>query len=161
MYYVSMLRCWQLISILVKTNHLYLRVGRHSWYQSHYRYNISCTILFWKTALRICLDAHTRTIVVLTGGKLTGVYFLHLLYAIYFPVTTHLRLGRKVCILSPCDVNPGPVPSRWGLIEDSPYRAIGLYVRRVTSHDHIPRASGDLGMSCGHFRKTWICSCNV
>jgi hypothetical protein len=29
MYYVSMFRCWQLIRILVKTNHPCLRVGRH------------------------------------------------------------------------------------------------------------------------------------
>jgi hypothetical protein len=32
MYYVSMLRCWQLVRILVKTNHHFLRVGCHSWY---------------------------------------------------------------------------------------------------------------------------------
>jgi hypothetical protein len=30
MYYVSMLRCWQLVRILVRTNHPWLRVGRHS-----------------------------------------------------------------------------------------------------------------------------------
>jgi hypothetical protein len=35
MYYASMLWCWQLIMILVKGNHLFLRVvGRHSWYHS-------------------------------------------------------------------------------------------------------------------------------
>jgi hypothetical protein len=33
--------------------------------------------------VRICLDAHVRTIVVLAGGKLTWVYFLHLLSAVY------------------------------------------------------------------------------
>jgi hypothetical protein len=37
---------------------------------------------------RICLDTHIRTIVVLTGGKLTGFYFLYLLpiftFYIYF-----------------------------------------------------------------------------
>jgi hypothetical protein len=37
----------------------------------HYGCNISCTVLFFKTAMRIHLDAHIRTIVVLTGGKLT------------------------------------------------------------------------------------------
>jgi hypothetical protein len=26
--------------------------------------------------VRICLDAHIRTIIVLTGGKLTGIYSL-------------------------------------------------------------------------------------
>jgi hypothetical protein len=30
MYYASMLRCWQLVKILVRTNHPYLRVGRHA-----------------------------------------------------------------------------------------------------------------------------------
>jgi hypothetical protein len=29
MYYVSMLQCWQLVRILVRTNHPYLRVERH------------------------------------------------------------------------------------------------------------------------------------
>jgi hypothetical protein len=62
--------------ILVRTGHTCLRVGRHSWYQSHYGYNISRTVLFLKTAERIRLDAHIRTIVVLTGGKLTKIYFL-------------------------------------------------------------------------------------
>jgi hypothetical protein len=66
MYYASMLRCWQLISILVRTNHPCLGV-----------------------------------------------------------VTMHLRQGKKVSILLLGDVNPGPVPSRWGLLEDSPYRAVG------------------------------------
>jgi hypothetical protein len=31
MYYVPMLWCWQLIRILVKTNHPCLRVRHHSW----------------------------------------------------------------------------------------------------------------------------------
>jgi hypothetical protein len=51
--------------------------------------------------------APIRTIVVLTGGKLIGIYFPHLLY-----VTTHRRQGRKVSILPLSDMNPGPVPSR-------------------------------------------------
>jgi hypothetical protein len=29
MYYASMLRCWQLVRILVRTNHPFLRVGHH------------------------------------------------------------------------------------------------------------------------------------
>jgi hypothetical protein len=43
----------------------------------------------------------------------------------YFSVTTHLRQGKKVSILLSDDVNPGPIPSRWGLIKDSPYRVVG------------------------------------
>jgi hypothetical protein len=97
---------------LVRTDHPCLRVGHHSWYQSHYGYNTSCTVLFLKTAVRIHLDAHIRTIVVLTG-----IYFLYLLSIIYFSVTTHLRQGKKVSILLPSDVNSGPVASRRGLLE--------------------------------------------
>jgi hypothetical protein len=70
--------------ILVWTDHPYLRVGRHSWYQSRYGYNASRTVLFSKTVVRIHLDTHIRTIIVLTSGKLTGIYFLYLFYAIYF-----------------------------------------------------------------------------
>jgi hypothetical protein len=54
----------------------------------HYGYNTSRTILFSKTAVRICLDVYIRTIVVLTCGKITGFYFLYLLYVIYYSVTT-------------------------------------------------------------------------
>jgi hypothetical protein len=42
----------------------------------HYGYNTLCMILFSKTAVRISLDAHIRTVIVLTGGKLIGIYFL-------------------------------------------------------------------------------------
>jgi hypothetical protein len=70
------------------------------------------------------LDAHIRTIVVLTDGKLTEIYFMHLLYAIYYYITTHLQQGKKVNILPMGDVNLRPVPSRRDLLEDSPYRAV-------------------------------------
>jgi hypothetical protein len=63
--------------ILVRTNHPCLRVGRHSW--------LGLTILviyhvwsyFQKPTVRIRLDAHIRTTVVLTSGKVTWFYFLH------------------------------------------------------------------------------------
>jgi hypothetical protein len=76
LYYPSMLQCWHLIWILVKSDHPYLEVECHNWYQSHYRYNTSRIVLFLKTTVRIRLDAHIRTIVVLTGGKLIEIYFL-------------------------------------------------------------------------------------
>jgi hypothetical protein len=66
--------------ILVVTNHPFEGQGRHRWYQSHYGYNISCTILFFKTVVRIRVDAYIRTILVLTGGKLIGLYFLYFFY---------------------------------------------------------------------------------
>jgi hypothetical protein len=72
---------------------------------------------------RVHLDAHIRTIVVLTGGRLN---FLHLLYVIYYSVMTHLCQGKKVSILPLDDVNPGPVPSRRDLLEDSPYHVVGV-----------------------------------
>jgi hypothetical protein len=50
----------------------------------YYGYNTSCMVLFSKTVVRICLDTHIRTIMVLIGGKLTWIYFLPLLYVIYF-----------------------------------------------------------------------------
>jgi formate/nitrite transporter FocA (FNT family) len=62
--------------------------------------------------VRIRFNAHIRTIVVVTGGNLIGIYFLYLLYAIYFSITTHLRQGKKVSILVPGDVNSGLVASR-------------------------------------------------
>jgi hypothetical protein len=70
--------------ILVRTDHPCFRVGRHSWYQSHYGYNTSRMVLFSKTAVRICLDAHIRTIVVLTGGKLTGTMVVFTLCNLLF-----------------------------------------------------------------------------
>jgi hypothetical protein len=86
MYCASMLRCWQLVKILVRTNYPCLRVGHHSWYQSLTGI-IPCREPYFRIPIvRICIDAHIRTIVVLTGGKLTGIYFVHLL-----SVTTHRR----------------------------------------------------------------------
>jgi hypothetical protein len=82
-------------------------------------------LYFQKPTVRKHLEAHIMTIVVLLGDKLTGIYFLHFLYAIYYSVMTHLRRGKKVSILSPGDANPGSVPSRRGLLEDSPYRTVG------------------------------------
>jgi hypothetical protein len=45
-------------------------------------------------------------------------------------------------------------PLKMGLLEDSPCRAIEIAVYHVMRHNRVPRASRDLGMSCGHFRKT-------
>jgi hypothetical protein len=70
--------------------------------------------------VRIRFNAHIRTIIVLTGGKLTRIYFLYLLSAIYFSVMMHLRQGKKVSILVPGDVNSGPIVSMRGLLEAVP-----------------------------------------
>jgi hypothetical protein len=156
MYYAVMFRYWQLVRILVRTNHPYLRVRWHIWYQSLTSIIPRWRPYSWKPTVTVRLDAHIGTIVVLTGGKLTGIYFSHLL-----SITTHRWQGKKVSILPLGDVNPRPVSSRWGLLEDSPYRAVGAAVRPVMSHDHAPRACGDLGVSCGDLHKAWMCSCNI
>jgi hypothetical protein len=69
-------------------------------------------------------------------------------------VTTHRREGKKVSILPPSEVNPGLISSRRGLLEDSPYCAVGAIIRCVMSHDCAHRVCGDLEMSCGDLRKT-------
>jgi hypothetical protein len=71
--------------------------------------------------VRIYFNARIRTIVVLTGGKLIGIYFMYLLFVIYLSVTTHLRQGKKVSILVPGDVDSGPVASRRGLLKAVPF----------------------------------------
>jgi hypothetical protein len=45
---------------------------------------------------------------------------MYLLTAIYFSVTTHLRQGKKVCILVSGDVDSGPVALMRGLLEAVP-----------------------------------------
>jgi hypothetical protein len=144
LYYVSMLRYWQLIWILIRTNHS----CRTSiiWHRLPY---------FWKPTVRILFNARIRTIVVSTSGKL-GFTFCNLLF-----VMTHLRQGKKVSVLPLGDVNQQirclKARFAWGC----PYRAVGADVRHAMSHDRVPRVSRDLGMSCGHFCKTWIRSYDV
>jgi hypothetical protein len=70
--------------------------------------------------VRIHCNDRIRTILVLTGGKIIGIYFLCLLSAIYFSVMMLLRQGKKVSILVPGDVDSGPVASRRGLLEAVP-----------------------------------------
>jgi hypothetical protein len=76
MYYASMLQCWHLIWILVRTDHPCLGVACHSWYQSHTSLIRHWRPYFQKPTGRIRFNARIRTIVVLTGGKLIGIYFL-------------------------------------------------------------------------------------
>jgi hypothetical protein len=119
-YYASMLRCWYLVWILVRTDHPYLGVECHSWYQSHTSIIRHWRPYFRKPTVRTRFNAHIRTIVVITGDKLTVIYFLYLLSAIYFFVTMHLWQGKKVSIVVPGDVDSGPVASRRGLLEAVP-----------------------------------------
>jgi hypothetical protein len=82
LYYASMLWCWHLVWILVRTDHPCLGVGHHSSYQSRTSIIRHRRPYFRKPTVGIRFNAHIRTIVALTGGKLTGIYFLYLLSAI-------------------------------------------------------------------------------
>jgi hypothetical protein len=42
----------------------------------YYGCNTSRMVIFLKSVMRIRLDTHIRTIIVLTCGKLIGIYFL-------------------------------------------------------------------------------------
>jgi hypothetical protein len=55
--------------ILVTTNHPYLRVRCHSWYQSITGVIHHVRSYFQKPTMRKCLDAHIRTIVVWQASK--------------------------------------------------------------------------------------------
>jgi hypothetical protein len=112
--------------ILVRTSHPCLRVGRYNWYQRITGVIHPVQQYFQKPMVKRHLDTHIRTIVVLTGDKLIEIYFLPLLYTIYYSVMTHLQQGKNMSFLLSGDVNPGPVPSRRGLLEDNPYHTVGV-----------------------------------
>jgi hypothetical protein len=131
--------------ILVWTNRPSLGWGCHCWYQSHYGYNTSHTVLFLNTYGEDTLRCPYKDYSSLNRWQANRDLL---------SIMTHQRQGNKVSILPPGDVNPGPVPSRRGLLVDSPYCAVGAPVHRVTSHDRAPRACRDLGMSCGYLRNT-------
>jgi hypothetical protein len=168
------------------TNCPCLRAGCHNLCRCKYRYNTSRTAIFFKTIhlrVRICVYAHVRTRVVLTGGNANWVYFLHLHYAIYYSITMHLWSSNKVSyalkmrqnsrahplwgrglkcpvqrtilevnmfpkklwkpLAGEGDVNPGPIPSGCGLLEDNLYRATWTTLSVIQmSHDRKPRAWG-------------------
>jgi hypothetical protein len=70
--------------ILVRTDHPYLRVGRHSWYQSHYGYNTSCTVLFLKTYGEDTLRCSYKDYSSLNRWQANRDLFFYLLSVIYF-----------------------------------------------------------------------------
>jgi hypothetical protein len=113
-----------------------------------YEYNTSLTAIFLKTYSEDALRCPYKDYSSLNRWQAKGIYFLYLL-----SVTMHRRQCKKVSILPPGDVNPRPVPSRRGLLEDSPYRAVGAAVRCAMSHDRAPRVCRDLEMSCGDLHK--------
>jgi hypothetical protein len=75
-----------------------------------------------RVRIRVCVDI--RTIVVLTGDSANSILLSTFTFEAYYSVMMLLRPGKKVSNLSSGDVNLGPVPSRCGLLEECPYRAI-------------------------------------
>jgi hypothetical protein len=61
-----------------ETNRPCLRTGCHSCYQSITGVIYCIRSYFQKPTVRIRLEAHIKTIVILTGSKLTGFYFLQI-----------------------------------------------------------------------------------
>jgi hypothetical protein len=59
---------------------------------------------FQKPMVRIRVDDHIRTIVVLTGGKLIEIYFPQFSFCNLHSIMTHIRHGKKVSIFSSGDV---------------------------------------------------------
>jgi hypothetical protein len=116
-----------------------LESGMSQLVSEHYRYNTSCTVLFSKTygddTLRCPYKDYSSLNRWQANRDLLSTFTLCNLLS----VMTHLWQGKKVSILPPSDVNPGPVPSRWDLLEYSPYHVVGVACR-ATSHDRAPRA---------------------
>jgi hypothetical protein len=118
-----------------------------------YEYNTALTAIFLKNNDEDTLQCPYKEYSSLDRWQANRDLLLVLTFCNLLFVTTHLRQGKKMSILPPGDVNPGPIASRRGLIEGNPYRVVGAAFHRVMSHDHVPRVSRDLGISCAHFRK--------
>jgi hypothetical protein len=106
--------------ILIRTDHPCLTVGCHSWYQSHYGYNTSRTVLFSKTYGEDRLRCPHKDYSSLNRWQANKDLLSVFTFRNLLPVTTHLRQVKKVSILMPGDVNSGLVASRRGLLEAVP-----------------------------------------
>jgi hypothetical protein len=78
----------------------------------HYGCNTSRTTLFSKTYGEETLICPYKD-------------YSSLLSSIYYSVVMHQQKDKKINILLSGDVNPEPIPSRRGLLEDSPYYLVG------------------------------------
>jgi hypothetical protein len=121
-----------------------------------YEYNTTMAAIFSKTYGENTLQCRIKTIVVLTGGKLTWIYFLQFTFCNNAPMP---RQEGKYPHAEWYEFWPCCLKVRFGW--GSPYHAVGADVHRAMSHDRVIRASRDLRMSCGNFHKTWICSCDI
>jgi hypothetical protein len=91
----------------------------------HYGYNTSRTVIFSKTygedMLRCPYKDYSSLNRWQTNMDLLSAFTLCNLLSIM----AHLQQGKKVSILLPGDVNPGPIPSRRDFLENSPYHTAG------------------------------------
>jgi hypothetical protein len=81
-----------------------------------YEYNTSLMAIFLKTYGEDTLPCPYKNYISTDRWQANR----NLLSVIYFLVTKHICQGKKVSILSPGDVNPGPVPSRQGCLRTVP-----------------------------------------
>jgi hypothetical protein len=125
-----------------------------------YEYHTTLTVIFFKTYSEDTLQCPHKDYNSLdrwqANRDLLSVFtFYNLLFT-----TTHLHQGKKVSILvsgGECRIHCLKARIAWG----SPYRVIGADARCAMSHDRVPMASRELGMSCGYFHKTWIRSYDI
>jgi hypothetical protein len=123
LYYASILWCWHLVWILVRTDYPCLGVGCHSWYQSQILilglvgYNTTLTAIFSKTYSEDTLQCPYKDCSSLDRWQANKDLLSVFTFCNLFSTMTHLRQGKKVSILMLGDVNSGLVASRRGLLE--------------------------------------------
>jgi hypothetical protein len=96
--------------ILVRTDHPCLRVGRHSWYQSHYG-------PIFKNRGEDMLRCPYKDYSSLNRWQANRDLLSVFAFCKLLPVMTHLCQGKKVRILMSGDVDFGPVALRRDLLE--------------------------------------------
>jgi hypothetical protein len=87
---------------------------------------MSHMVLFLKTHSEETLRCSYKDYSILNRWQANWGLVFAFTYAIYYSIMMDLRKGKKVSFLPPGDVNPGPTPSRRGLLEDSPCHAVGV-----------------------------------
>jgi hypothetical protein len=106
-----MIQYWQLVWILVKTNHPCLRMGCQL-VSELYEYNTTLMAIFSKTYDEDTLQCLYTDYSSLDRWQANKDLLSVFTFCILLFVTTHLCQGKKVSILSPGDVYPGPIASR-------------------------------------------------
>jgi hypothetical protein len=92
----------------------------------HHRCNTSCTNIFSKTYGEEIFRCPYKDYSSLNRWQANWDLLFAFTLCILLFYNDAPTQGNKVCLFPPGDVNPGPVPSRLGLLEDSPYHAVGV-----------------------------------